>query len=41
MPKITGGSHWSSLGVAGKQDGSWVKTSTEGQYLLFDICSEL
>jgi len=30
MPKITGGSHWSSLGVAGKQDGSWVKTSTEG-----------
>jgi len=30
LPKIDRGRHWSRLGEAGQQDGTWVKTSTEG-----------
>ena len=33
LPKINTDEQWSSLGVTGKHDGAWLKTSTEGLQL--------
>ena len=32
LTKLDRGKQWSSLGVAGKHDATWVKTSTEGRH---------
>jgi len=37
LPKIDSGRHWLSLGEAGKCDGTWVKTSTEGRCLCMSV----
>jgi len=31
LSKLSTGTQWTSLGVAGQLDGAWVNTSTEGE----------
>jgi len=35
LSKLASGKHWTSLGVAGQLDGTWIKTSTEGEQFVY------
>jgi len=37
LSKLERGRQWSSLGVPGKHDATWLKTSTEGRLLFITL----